>query len=162
MVYVLLRNTWRKRGAAHSARPLSPGQMSAAARRAELAENLAAGHQYADDQEMSEELRLELQRELEELERKQGKCRLEIVAFGTISSGKSALLNALVGRDVFASDVVGGTTVARSEVPWPGSDEVVLVDTPRAGRGPRRGPRRRVRASPHARPTWCCSWSTGR
>ncbi|MDQ3707277.1 MAG: GTP-binding protein [Chloroflexota bacterium] len=58
---------------------------------------------------------------------------LEIVAFGTISSGKSAVLNSLAGRRVFRSDVVGGTTVQRDEVPWPGADKVTLVDTPGLG-----------------------------
>jgi uncharacterized protein (DUF697 family)/GTP-binding protein EngB required for normal cell division len=52
------------------------------------------------------------------------------VAFGTISSGKSSLLNALAGRPVFRTHVVGGTTSARSEIPWPAGDRVVLVDTP--------------------------------
>ncbi|MEM9353548.1 MAG: DUF697 domain-containing protein [Planctomycetota bacterium] len=128
-LYVLLRNSWRKR-ARRAQRAQNPGQMSSAARQAELDDNLAAGREYADDQEVSDELRLEIQRELDQLELKHGKCRLEIVAFGTISSGKSALLNALAGREVFASDVVGGTTTVRSEVPWPGADEVLLVDTP--------------------------------
>jgi hypothetical protein len=55
---------------------------------------------------------------------------LEIVAFCTVSSGKSSLLNALAGRDVFRTDPKGGTTVARNEVPWTGQDKVVLVDAP--------------------------------
>ncbi len=65
-----------------------------------------------------------------ELERKRESQQLEIVAFGTISSGKSSLLNALAGRDVFRTNVVGGTTTMRSEIPWPAGDRVVLVDTP--------------------------------
>ncbi|MEQ1932795.1 MAG: GTP-binding protein [Fimbriimonadaceae bacterium] len=56
---------------------------------------------------------------------------LEIVAFGTISSGKSSLLNALAGRDVFSSDVKGGTTTDSQEVS--GGDKIVLVDTPGIG-----------------------------
>ena len=56
--------------------------------------------------------------------------QLEIVAFGAISSGKSSLLNALAGRDVFRTNVVGGTTVTHSQIAWPGSDKVVLTDTP--------------------------------
>ncbi len=58
---------------------------------------------------------------------------LEIVAFGTISSGKSSVLNALAGRDLFATDVRGGTTTRRGEVPWNKLDKVVLVDTPGLG-----------------------------
>ena len=65
-----------------------------------------------------------------ELEAKRESQQLEIVAFGTISSGKSSLLNALAGATVFRTNVVGGTTVARSEIPWPAGDRVVLVDTP--------------------------------
>lgn len=72
----------------------------------------------------------ELKKQLEALAAKQLAARLEIVAFGTISSGKSTLLNALAGRDAFAVDVVGGTTSARCEIPWPGADRVTLVDTP--------------------------------
>ncbi len=56
---------------------------------------------------------------------------LEIVAFGTIASGKSSLLNALAGRDVFSSDVKGGTTTDSQEVS--GGDKIVLVDTPGIG-----------------------------
>jgi uncharacterized protein (DUF697 family)/GTP-binding protein EngB required for normal cell division len=66
-------------------------------------------------------------------EEKRGASQLEIVAFGTISSGKSSLLNALAGRDVFVTDPRGGTTLRRSETPWPGLERVVLVDTPGLG-----------------------------
>ena len=31
---------------------------------------------------------------------------------------------------MFRTNVVGGTTVTRSEIPWPAGDRVVLVDTP--------------------------------
>jgi uncharacterized protein len=59
--------------------------------------------------------------------------QLRIVAFGTISSGKSALLNTLAGKDFFASDVAGGTTVRCASVPLPSADKVLLVDTPGLG-----------------------------
>jgi len=68
--------------------------------------------------------------EVAELEAKHQAQRLDIAAFGTVSSGKSALLNALAGRDVFSSHVGAGTTVRRGEVPWPGQDRVTLVDAP--------------------------------
>src|SRR4051812_11724784 len=64
---------------------------------------------------------------------KQSAHKLEIVAFGTISSGKSSLLNALAGRDAFQTDPRGGTTQDRLEIPWPGDDRVLLVDTPGLG-----------------------------
>ena len=67
------------------------------------------------------------------IEEKRESQSLEIVAFGAISSGKSSLLNALAGRDVFRTDPRGGTTVQRNEIPWPGVDKVLLVDTPGLG-----------------------------
>jgi small GTP-binding protein len=79
---------------------------------------------------VSPEVRAEIAKELDELEAKREAQQLEIVAFGTISSGKSSLLNALAGRPVFRTHVVGGTTSARSEIPWSAGDRVVLVDTP--------------------------------
>ncbi|MCA9229226.1 MAG: DUF697 domain-containing protein [Planctomycetales bacterium] len=108
----------------------NPSELSTNQQQQELSTNLAASRAYIDDETVSAQLRSEVQRGLQELEDKQQSNRLEIVAFGTISSGKSTLLNALAGREVFAADVVGGTTSVRSEIAWPGSDRVVLVDTP--------------------------------
>jgi hypothetical protein len=65
--------------------------------------------------------------------------RIEIVVFGEISTGKSAMINALVGRDVTAVDVQGGWTKEIWHVAWEGAgyripglaeSEVVLIDTP--------------------------------
>jgi GTP-binding protein EngB required for normal cell division/uncharacterized protein (DUF697 family) len=58
---------------------------------------------------------------------------LEIAAFGTISSGKSSLLNALIGAPVFVTDARGGTTAVRNEWDWPDHGKVRLVDTPGLG-----------------------------
>jgi hypothetical protein len=61
------------------------------------------------------------------------------VIFGEISTGKSALINALVGRDVASVDVRGGWTREIWHVAWDGTgytlpglgeSQVVLVDTP--------------------------------
>lgn len=125
----LWRNSARKRRD-RGRRVCDPSALSPTQQQAELQDNLATSRAYAAEQNVSVPLREEIERGLAELEAKQNRRRLEIVAFGTISSGKSTLLNALAGRDVFAADVVGGTTVGRCEVPWPGKDEVVLVDTP--------------------------------
>jgi small GTP-binding protein len=62
-------------------------------------------------------------------------CKLEsqtfeIVAFGTVSSGKSSLLNTLAGREVFRTDARAGTTITRNEIAWSEFDKVLLVDTP--------------------------------
>jgi small GTP-binding protein len=123
------RNTQQK-SAERERRKLSPSEMSAAQRSQEFVENLAAGREYASGERISPEVRAELVQAVEELEAKRESQQLEIVAFGTISSGKSSLLNALAGRPVFRTHVVGGTTSARSEIPWPAGDRVVLVDTP--------------------------------
>lgn len=111
-------------------RAKNPSELSVNERRAELDANLARSEQYTSDAAADEALREQLKADMEALAAKREDQRLEIVAFGTISSGKSSLLNALAGREVFSSNVVGGTTSARSEIPWPDSDSVVLVDTP--------------------------------
>lgn len=74
--------------------------------------------------------RAEIEKRVEDEITKMHAQQLEIAAFGTISSGKSALLNALAGREAFTSDPRGGTTVRRSEVSWPNDDKVTLIDTP--------------------------------
>jgi small GTP-binding protein len=123
------RNT-RQKSAERERRSLSPSQMSAGAQDEEYAENLAEGRKYAGSERVPPEVQAEIAAAISELEAKRESHQLEIVAFGTISSGKSSLLNALAGRNVFRTNVVGGTTSTRSEIPWPAGDRVVLVDTP--------------------------------
>lgn len=86
--------------------------------------------------------KLELSRDLNELELMAEKLesgRVEIVVFGEISTGKSALINALVGDQIAQVNVQGGWTKDIWNVPWDGigyrvpglaKSEVVLVDTP--------------------------------
>ncbi len=83
-------------------------------------------------------LRSELD-QLKEMIRKLLGGRVEIVVFGEISTGKSALINALVGEAVTEVDVQGGWTKDVWHVAWEGSgycvpgladSQVVLVDTP--------------------------------
>ena len=132
--------------------------MSLADRLSETELHLADVGRLADDPTLSPEVRTALRQALDELSAKQAGRKLEIVAFGTVSSGKSSLLNALAGRDVFRTDAVGGTTVRRSELRWPGADHVVLVDTP--GLAEVKGTIARSRpARPPAMPTSCC-WSS--
>ena len=132
LVSILLhvwRNT-RQNAAERERRNRSPSQMSAGAQTQEFDDNLAAGRDYAGAGRASPEVQAEIAAAVAELEGKRESQQLEIVAFGTISSGKSSLLNAVAGRQVFRTDVVGGTTAARSEIPWPAGDRVILVDTP--------------------------------
>ena len=77
--------------------------------------------------------------QLQEMYEKVTRGRVEIVIFGEISTGKSALINALIGREVAEVDVQGGwTKQVRSET-WDTCEyrvagledsEVILIDTP--------------------------------
>ena len=111
----------------------NPSQLSGADQQAEVADNLATVEALQARGELSDDVRQQLAALLARVEEKRSREKLEIVAFGTISSGKSSLLNALAGRDVFQTDPRGGTTQQRLEVPWPGDDRVALVDTPGLG-----------------------------
>lgn len=77
--------------------------------------------------------------QLQDMYSKVSSGRIEIVIFGEISTGKSALINALVGRDVAEVDVQGGWTTQIRKESWdtceyrvPGAEdsEIILVDTP--------------------------------
>src|SRR3954466_11638438 len=125
----VLRNT-RQKAAVLERRSMSPSQMSAGAQSQEIEDNLAAGREVAAAGRVAPEVQKEIAAAVDELAAKRESQQLEIVAFGTISSGKSSLLNALAGRQMFRTNVVGGTTVSRSEIAWPAGDRVVLVDTP--------------------------------
>ena len=67
------------------------------------------------------------------------KGRVDIVIFGEISTGKSAMINALIGDAVAAVDVQGGWTREIWGTKWEGTgyrvagldeSEIVLIDTP--------------------------------
>ena len=114
-------------------RNLNPSQLSANQKSKEIEDNLQQVEKLrlgvGDDVEIQQQLDPLLQ----EIEYKRDQQTLEIVAFGTISSGKSSVLNLLSGRDTFSTDVRGGTTITRNEIPWPNNDKVTLVDTPGIG-----------------------------
>jgi GTPase len=90
----------------------------------------------------SAEEKLALRKEIGDLEamaQKLAAGRVEIVLFGEIDTGKSALINALVGREVAQVDVRGGWTRDVWHADWAGSgycipgleqSQVVLIDTP--------------------------------
>ncbi|HTN73947.1 MAG TPA: GTP-binding protein, partial [Pirellulaceae bacterium] len=128
ILWSLVANTLRKRRR-QIERSRLPSAMSSSERSAEIQENLELVAKLPAD----ETVRAELTPLTEQLVAKQTAQTLEIVAFGTISSGKSSLMNALAGRDIFATDARGGTTVRRNQIPWPGFEKVLLVDTPGLG-----------------------------
>ncbi len=77
--------------------------------------------------------------QLQEMYDKISHGRAEIVIFGEISTGKSALINALIGKAVAEVDVQGGWTKQVWGTTWEGAghrihglddSEIVLVDTP--------------------------------
>jgi len=110
----------------------SPADLSVDQRRLELEENLSSVEDLRKEID-DEEFRELLDPLVNQIEIKLNQGNLEIIAFGTISSGKSSLLNALAGNESFSTDVVGGTTVLRNEIIWPGDNKVQLVDTPGLG-----------------------------
>ncbi len=123
----------RRKQARQSQRDLNPSELTREQRDLEIDENLATVQDLQNELAGSHELRHELEPLKHKIEIKRESQRLEIVAFGAISSGKSSLLNALAGQDIFRTDLKGGTTAQRNEIPWPGLDKVLLVDTPGLG-----------------------------
>lgn len=88
--------------------------------------------------EEKRQLQIDIQ-QLHEMYDKITSGRVEIVIFGEISTGKSAMINALIGKQVVEVDVQGGWTKQVWGTAWEGaghrvagleSSEVVLVDTP--------------------------------
>ena len=132
VVWHLWRTTVNK-SASRQRQAKNPSQLTVDEKRRAVAENLAAVDDLQADPAVQGDVRRELESLVGKVEEKQAAHTLEIVAFGTISSGKSSLLNALAGRDVFQTDPRGGTTMRRQEIPWPGDDAVRLVDTPGLG-----------------------------
>ena len=132
LLWTLWRRTVKKR-VRRQLRDRNPSQLSRDEQTRELDENLAAVEELRADANENEEVNQELEPLVRQLEGKREQQQLEIVAFGTVSSGKSSILNAIAGRDVFQTDARGGTTVRRNSIPWPGLDQVQLVDTPGLG-----------------------------
>jgi len=128
-IWMLTANSRLKRSR-RASRSRAPSQMTVAERESEFNSRLAESQSLADDAALADDVRGPIRQAGEELADKLASQTLEIVAFGTISSGKSSLLNTLAGQEFFRTDAKGGTTAARNEIPWPGVDKVVLVDTP--------------------------------
>ena len=80
-------------------------------------------------------VRAELSQEFAEIEvisEKLQKSEIHIAAFGRVGTGKSSLLNALLGREVFSTSPLHGETRSKQRSEWDSanSDHVVLIDTP--------------------------------
>lgn len=127
----LWRRTRRKKQRSEQ-RAQNPSQLTPQQQQEELQRNLDDLERLGADA-VSPEVRRELDEIVARLKQRHEEEELEIVAFGSISSGKSSLLNTLCGSETFHTDARGGTTVRRGEVPWPGLENVVLVDTPGLG-----------------------------
>jgi small GTP-binding protein len=132
----LVARLWRAasiKAARRRRRAQAASQLTREEQHQEIAENLQEVEQLCQQPHLSDAQRQTLEELRRQVEVKQATQKLEIVAFGTISSGKSALLNALSGRNAFQTDPRGGTTRQRVEIPWSAHERVLLVDTPGLG-----------------------------
>jgi len=70
--------------------------------------------------------------EIESISRKLKEGEIHIAAFGRVGTGKSSLLNALLGRNAFSTSPLHGETQNQQRSQWNSvnSDHVVLIDTP--------------------------------
>ena len=70
--------------------------------------------------------------EMETISEKLQQGEIHIAAFGRVGTGKSSLLNALLGQTVFSTSALHGETQAQQRSQWNkvNSDHVVLIDTP--------------------------------
>jgi small GTP-binding protein len=70
--------------------------------------------------------------EIEAISEKLQHSEIHIAAFGRVGTGKSSLLNALLGRKVFSTSPLHGETRFQQRSQWDSSssDHVVLIDTP--------------------------------
>jgi len=80
-------------------------------------------------------VRQELVQEFTEIEAISDKLQhseIHIAAFGRVGTGKSSLLNALLGREAFSTSPLHGETRVQQRSQWDSvnSDHVVLIDTP--------------------------------
>jgi ribosome biogenesis GTPase A len=131
-VYVLARNSLSRR--ARRQRDQKPiEQMSESEKEGMVTATLDDIKKLIDRETTAGAAHTDAGTKLEEIQQSLESGELRIAAFGTISSGKSALLNTLAGEEVFSSDVVGGTTVRCASIPLPSEDKVLLVDTPGLG-----------------------------
>ena len=92
-------------------------------------------HTMLTDTSVPSAVRQELLQEFTEMEaisEKLQNSEIHIAAFGRVGTGKSSLLNALLGRKVFSTSPLHGETRLQQRSQWDSasSDHVVLIDTP--------------------------------
>ena len=106
-----LNDIARRTGPTDRRRESGPGRRAA---RESLEETLA-GLKLTPEEEtaLADELR-----QLRDLTQKLDETTIEIAAFGMVSRGKSSVLNALVGQEVFKVGATHGTTVVRAAQRW--------------------------------------------
>jgi small GTP-binding protein len=70
--------------------------------------------------------------EIEAISEKLQHGEIHIAAFGRVGTGKSSILNALLGREIFSTSPLHGETKIQQRSQWDSvnSDHVVLIDTP--------------------------------
>jgi len=88
-----------------------------------------------EDSTIPAAVRAELEEEFEQVEmisRKLKEDEIHIAAYGRVGVGKSSLLNALLGRQVFSTSALHGETRVEARAEWRLLDEgrVMLIDTP--------------------------------
>ena len=92
-------------------------------------------HTMLTDTSVPSAVRQELLQEFTEMEaisEKLQNSEIHIAAFGRVGTGKSSLLNGLLGRKVFSTSPLHGETRFQQRSQWDSasSDHVVLIDTP--------------------------------
>lgn len=100
-----------------------------------VAQATDALHTLLADRNIPPGVRSELRQDFEQIEALLDKLaagELHIAVFGRVSVGKSALANALLGRDAFETGVLHGTTRARGAQRWQevAGQGLHLIDTP--------------------------------
>ena len=116
LLWRLLRPRAAAQHARHDQTPITAEQVTAAIDKAEaLGADTTAVH-----------------RELAERQRRREHAEIHVALFGEISSGKSALAQALLPQAEITSDVRGGTTRELTRYTWqsPGGDSLLLTDMP--------------------------------
>jgi small GTP-binding protein len=97
-----------------------------------LPDTIEALRKLSEDARLRPQERASIEREMQDIEEFTAKLengRVEIAAFGEVGSGKSALLNALAGEQVFAVSAEHGSTDKVSKAGFKNT-RLVLVDTP--------------------------------